>query len=139
MKHGHLLGLSLGLLCGFAFASDLPTAVDNSETPYFFRGYDQGESGACASISRITMSLGYERNAYYKVTADSSKAKKNGRRLAFVSIVSFIVFAIMTIKIMDWMMLVMISILIIYPMKTPSFRMRRVGPLSPWKAGCKSA
>ena len=72
MKHGHLLGLSLGLLCGFAFASDLPTAVDNSETPYFFRGYDQGESGACASISRITMSLGYERNAYYKVTADSS-------------------------------------------------------------------
>ena len=73
MKHGHLLVLSLGLLCNSAFASDLPTAVDNSETPYFFRGYDQGESGACASISRITMSLGYERNAYYKIPADSSK------------------------------------------------------------------
>lgn len=72
MKHGHILGLSLGLLCGSAFASDLPTAIDNSETPYFFRGYDQGESGACASVSRITMSLGYERNAYYKVPADSS-------------------------------------------------------------------
>jgi hypothetical protein len=72
MKHGHILGLSLGVLCGSAFASDLPTAIDNSETPYFFRGYDQGESGACASVSRITMSLGYERNAYYKVTADSS-------------------------------------------------------------------
>ena len=72
MKHGHILGLSLGLLCGSAFASDLPTAIDNSETPYFFRGYNQGESGACASISRITMSLGYERNAYYKIPADSS-------------------------------------------------------------------
>ena len=72
MKHGHLLALSLGLLCNSAFASDLPTAVDNSETPYFFRGYDQGESGACASISRITMSLGYERNAYYKIPADSA-------------------------------------------------------------------
>ena len=72
MKIGNILALSLGLLCGSAFASDLPTAIDNSETPYFFRGYDQGESGACASISRITMSLGYERNAYYKVPADSS-------------------------------------------------------------------
>ena len=66
------LRLFLGLLCCSAFASDLPSAVDNSATPYFFRGYDQGESGACASISRITMSLGYERNAYYKVSADSS-------------------------------------------------------------------
>lgn len=62
----------MGLLCCSAFASDLPSAVDNSATPYFFRGYDQGESGACASISRITMSLGYERNTYYKVSADSS-------------------------------------------------------------------
>lgn len=67
-----ILGLVLGLICGSAFASDLPSAVDNSETPYFFRGYDQGESGACASISRITMSLGYERNAYYRIPADSS-------------------------------------------------------------------
>ena len=72
MKLGHLLALSLGLLCNSAFASDLPTAIDNSDNPYFFRGYDQGESGACASISRITMSLGYERNAYYKIPADSS-------------------------------------------------------------------
>ena len=73
MKLGHaLLGLSLGLLCESAFASDLPSAVDNTENPYFFQGYDQGESGACASISRITMSLGYERNAYYRVPADSS-------------------------------------------------------------------
>ena len=73
MKHCHvILALSLGLLCGSAFASDLPSSVDNSKTPYFFRGYDQGESGACASISRITMSLGYERNAYYRVPADSS-------------------------------------------------------------------
>ena len=66
------LGLSFWLFCSFAFASDLPSSVDNTENPYFFRGYDQGESGACASISRITMSLGYERNAYYKVPADSS-------------------------------------------------------------------
>ena len=73
MKHSHvILALSLGLLAGSAFASDLPSSVDNTETPYFFRGYDQGESGACASISRITMSLGYERNAYYRVPADSS-------------------------------------------------------------------
>ena len=73
MKLGHaVLGLSLGLLCESAFASDLPSAVDNTENPYFFQGYDQGESGACASISRITMSLGYERNAYYRVPADSS-------------------------------------------------------------------
>lgn len=73
MNHFRLiLGLSLGLLNGFALASDLPSSVDNSETPYFFRGYDQGESGACASVSRITMSLGYERNAYYRVPADSS-------------------------------------------------------------------
>ena len=72
MNYGYILGLSLGLLCCSAFASNLPSTVDNSETPYFFRGYDQGESGACASISRITMSLGYERNAYYKVPADSS-------------------------------------------------------------------
>ena len=64
--------LSLGLLCCSVFASDLPSSVDNSDNPYFFRGYDQGESGACASISRITMSLGYERNAYYRIPADSS-------------------------------------------------------------------
>ena len=73
MKFAYVvLCLFLGLLCCSAFASNLPSTVDNSETPYFFRGYDQGESGACASISRITMSLGYERNAYYKVPADSS-------------------------------------------------------------------
>ena len=73
MNHRHVvLGLVLGLVCNSAFASNLPSAVDNSETPYFFRGYDQGESGACASISRITMSLGYERNAYYRMPADSS-------------------------------------------------------------------
>ena len=73
MKHCHVIvALSLGLLCGSAIASDLPSSVDNSKTPYFFRGYDQGESGACASISRITMSLGYERNAYYRIPADSS-------------------------------------------------------------------
>lgn len=62
----------MGLLCNSAFASDLPSSVDNSDNPFFFRGYNQGESGACASISRITMSLGYERNAYYKIPADSS-------------------------------------------------------------------
>ena len=62
----------MGLFCSSAFASNLPSAVDNSDNPYFFRGYDQGESGACASVSRITMSLGYERNAYYKIPADSS-------------------------------------------------------------------
>ena len=67
-----VLGLPFLLFCNFAFAADLPSSVDNSKTPYFFRGYDQGESGACASISRITMSLGYERNAYYRVPADSS-------------------------------------------------------------------
>ena len=73
MIHGHIVpGVVLGLLWGFAFATNLPSAVDNSATPYFFRGYDQGESGACASVSRITMSLGYERNAYYRVPADSS-------------------------------------------------------------------
>ena len=73
MKFAYVvLCLSFWLFCSFAFASDLPSSVDNTENPYFFRGYDQGESGACASISRITMSLGYERNAYYKVPADSS-------------------------------------------------------------------
>jgi hypothetical protein len=73
MIHGHIVpGVVLGLLWGFAFATNFPSAVDNSATPYFFRGYDQGESGACASVSRITMSLGYERNAYYRVPADSS-------------------------------------------------------------------
>ena len=73
MKLSHVtLALYFSLFCNSAFASNLPSAVDNSDNPYFFRGYDQGESGACASISRITMSLGYERNAYYRIPADSS-------------------------------------------------------------------